>query len=217
MATKKRSGVFISFEGGDGSGKSTQLNLLANALRGLGHEVVATREPGGSEGAELIRKLILEGDADRWSPLSEALLMYAARRDHLERTILPALERGAVVISDRFGDSTMAFQGIAGAFGEDKVRTLHKLVVGEHNPDLTLIFDLPIEEGLRRSGARGVEQRFESKGPDFQERARAAFLKIAANEPERCAVIDARGDVADVAIRVMETLKERLPALFKKA
>lgn len=216
MATAKRSGVFISFEGGDGSGKSTQLKLLADALRGLGHDVVATREPGGSDGAEMIRKLILEGDADRWSPLTEALLMYAARRDHLERTILPALQRGAIVISDRFADSTMAFQGIAGALGEEKVRALHDLVVGDNDPDLTLVFDLPIEEGLRRSGARGAEQRFESKGAEFQERARAAFLKIAERAPERCAVIDARGDVADVAIRVMETLKERLPALFEK-
>lgn len=211
----KHQGVFISLEGGDGSGKSTQLKLLADALRGLGHDVVATREPGGSDGAELIRKLILEGDADRWSPLTEALLMFAARRDHLERTIIPALKRGAVVITDRFADSTMAFQGIAGALGEVKVRMLRDLVVEDNQPDLTLVFDLPITEGLRRSSASGVEQRFESKGAKFQENARAAFLKIAQEEPERCAVIDARGDVADVAIRVMDVVKARLPDLFK--
>lgn len=217
MATvQRRKGVFISFEGGDGSGKSTQLKLLADALRGLGHEVVTTREPGGSDGAEEIRKMILEGAADRWSPMTEALLMYASRRDHLERTIKPGLDRGAIVISDRFADSTMAFQGIAGELGEDRIRALHNLVVGENGPDLTLIFDLPIDEGLKRSGKRGGEQRFESKGKDFQERARRAFLKIAEDEPGRCAIIDARGDVADVAIRVMETVKERLPALFKK-
>ncbi len=215
MATNKHSkGVFISFEGGDGSGKSTQLKLLAEALRALGHDIVTTREPGGSDGAELIRRLILEGAADRWSPMTEALLMYASRRDHLERTILPALERGAVVISDRFADSSMAFQGIAGKLGEENILTLDKLVVGNHNPDLTLIFDLSIEEGLKRSGKRGGEQRFESKGTAFQERARAAFLNIAEKEPDRCAVIDARGAVADVAIRVTETVKQRLPRLF---
>jgi dTMP kinase len=217
MTTEQiRKGVFISFEGGDGSGKTTQLKLLADALRGLGQEVVTTREPGGSDGAEEIRTLILEGAADRWSPMTEALLMYASRRDHLERTIKPALECGAIVISDRFADSTMAFQGIAGGLGEDRVRALHDLVVGANDPDLTLIFDLPIEEGLKRSGNRGGEQRFESKGNNFQERARNAFLKIAAAEPDRCSIIDARGDVADVAIRVMETVKQRLPALFKK-
>ncbi|WDI31055.1 dTMP kinase [Hyphococcus flavus] len=215
MATKQKpNGVFISFEGGDGSGKTTQLKLLADAMRGLGHEVVTTREPGGSEGAEEIRKLILEGDADRWSPMTEALLMYASRRDHLERTIKPALERGAIVITDRFADSTMAFQGIAGELGEEQILILHKLVVDKNDPDLTLIFDLPIEEGLQRSSERGGEQRFESKGKGFQENARQAFLKIAKTCPDRCAVIDARGDVADVAIRVMETVKQRLPSLF---
>ncbi|WP_425408790.1 dTMP kinase [Hyphococcus sp.] len=216
MTTAQRpTGVFISLEGGDGSGKSTQLKLLADSLKAIGHDVVTTREPGGSDSAEEIRKLILEGDADRWSPLTEALLMYASRRDHLERTILPSLARGAIVISDRFADSTMAFQGIAGAVGEDTIHKLHALVVGEHNPNLTLIFDLPIEEGLRRSGDTGVEQRFESKGAAFQEQARRAFLKIAESEPHRCAVVDARGDVADVAIRVMDKVQKRLPALFK--
>ncbi len=209
-----RTGAFISFEGGDGSGKTTQMARLADALRGLGHEVVATREPGGSAGAELIRKLILEGDADRWSPLTEALLMFAARRDHLERTILPALARGAVVITDRFADSTLAFQAAAGGLDESAVATLKELVVGAHDPDLTLIFDLPIDEGLRRAGSRGGEQRFESKGRAFQEKARAAFLTIAEREPERCAIIDARGDVADVAVRTMEMVKRRLPFLF---
>ncbi|MEO1137611.1 MAG: dTMP kinase, partial [Pseudomonadota bacterium] len=130
-------GLFISFEGGDGSGKSTQIRRLADTLKAEGREVVLTREPGGSDGAEAIRKLLLAGDADRWSPLSEALLMYAARNDHIERTIQPALARGAVVISDRFADSTMAYQGLAGELGEEAVSTLYNLVVGERGPDLT--------------------------------------------------------------------------------
>lgn len=216
--TPLRQGVFISVEGGDGAGKSTQIRKLAEALRAAGHEVVVTREPGGSEGAETIRSLLVEGDADRWSPLSEALLMYTARNDHLERTILPALEKGAVVITDRFADSTMAYQGIAGALGEKTVQELHKLVVGDRNPDLTLIFDLSPEEGLARAGARsgvgGAEARFEEKGADYQKRVRDAFLKIAKDNPERCVVIDASGDAESVAARVSEAVKSRLPRLF---
>lgn len=210
-----RQGVFISVEGGDGAGKSTQIKKLADALRASGREVVVTREPGGSEGAETIRSLLVKGDADRWSPLSEALLMYTARNDHLERTILPALEKGAVVITDRFADSTMAYQGIAGALGEKTVQDLHALVVGDRNPDLTLIFDLSPEEGLARAGARsGAEARFEEKGADYQKRVRDAFLKIARNNPERCVVIDASGDAESVAARVSEAVKSRLPELM---
>lgn len=208
-------GVFISVEGGDGAGKSTQIKKLADALRDAGHEVVVTREPGGSEGAETIRSLLVEGDADRWSPLSEALLMYTARNDHLERTILPALEAGAVVITDRFADSTMAYQGIAGALGEKTVQELHKLVVGDRDPDLTLIFDLSPEEGLARAGARSdKEARFEEKGAGYQKRVRDAFLKIARDNPKRCVVIDASGDADSVAARVLEAVKARLPGVL---
>ncbi len=208
-------GLFISFEGGDGAGKTTQIKRLADILRAEGREVVLTREPGGSDGAEAIRKLILEGDADRWSPLAEALLMYAAREDHLERTILPALHRGAVVISDRFADSTMAYQGLAGSLGEETVAALYKLVVGDRGPDITIILDIPVEEGLKRAGGRAdKEQRFESKGAAYQEAVRQAFLEIARREPERCLVVDASGGEDAVAARLREAVEARLPGLF---
>lgn len=207
-------GVFISFEGGDGSGKTTQIRRLADAVQAAGREVVLTREPGGSDGAEAIRALLLEGSADRWSPITEALMMYAARADHLERTIAPALERGAVVITDRFSDSTMAYQGLAGALGEARVNSLHDLVVKGHDPDLTIILDLPIEVGLNRAGARSdKEQRFESKGSDFQKRVRDAFLEIAKRNPERCVVVDASGDIDSVTQRILTETKNRLPSI----
>jgi dTMP kinase len=208
-------GVFISFEGGDGAGKSTQIRLLAEALRARGREVVTTREPGGSPGAEAIRKLLLEGAADKWSPLTEALLMYASRADHLEKTIEPALARGAVVISDRFADSTMAYQGLAGALGEDAVTVLQRLVVADRSPDLTIILDLPVDVGLSRSSAvGGAEQRFESKGAAYQERVRQAFLEIARREPQRCSIVNAGSDVETVAARIIETVKQRAPELL---
>ncbi|WP_375203055.1 dTMP kinase [Hyphococcus sp.] len=211
------SGFFISFEGGDGAGKSTQIELLAEALRQTGREVVITREPGGSPGGEAIRKLLLEGDANKWSPISEALLMYAARADHLERTIEPALKRGAVVITDRFADSTMAYQGLAGDLGEKAVTTLYQLVVAARGPDLTIILDLPVEEGLKRSGATGdAEQRFESKGAAYQEKVRQAFLEIARREPERCAVVSAKDGIADVAGRIREVIQTRFPQLLSR-
>ncbi len=208
-------GLFISFEGGDGAGKSTQIKLLGDALRHAGREVVTTREPGGSPGAEAIRKLLLEGSADKWSPVTEALLMYAARADHLERTIEPALARGAVVITDRFADSTMAYQGLAGALGEEAVTALYDLVVAGRGPDITLILDLPVQEGLKRAGATGgAEQRFESKGAAYQEKVRQAFLEIARREPDRCVVIDASGSAQEVAGRIRSVVEKRLPTLF---
>ena len=208
-------GVFISFEGGDGAGKSTQIKLLADALRKNGADVVITREPGGSPGADAIRSLLLEGAADRWSPMAEALMMYAARADHLERTIEPALARGAVVITDRFADSTMAYQGIAGALGEAAVSSLHDLVVKGRDPALTIILDLPVDVGLARSGASsGGEQRFESKGAAYQQQVRQAFLEIARSNPSRCKVIDASGGVETVAARVLEAVKHAAPHLL---
>lgn len=214
MNANKSSGIFISFEGGDGAGKSTQILRLAEKLTASGREVLVTREPGGSPGAESVRKLLVDGDADRWSPLCEALLMYTARADHLERTILPALERGSVVITDRFADSTMAYQGIAGGLGEETVGKLRDIVVGENDPDLTIVLDLPIEEGLKRAGDRGGETRFESKGAAYQARVREAFLEIARREPGRCVVIDARGDVEEIAGRVEKAVRERLRGLI---
>lgn len=204
-------GWFITMEGGEGAGKSTQLARLAERLAALGREVVATREPGGSPGAEAIRQLLVEGAADRWSPVSETLLLYAARRDHVERTIAPALARGAIVVCDRFLDSTRAYQGAAGGAPAALIDALETQVLGSARPDLTVILDLPAEEGLRRAGERGPgEARFEAKGLTFHERLRAAFLAIARAEPERCAVIDAAPAEETVARGVWAAVSKRL-------
>jgi dTMP kinase len=184
-------GVFITLEGGEGGGKSTQARRLSEALRRRGLEVVTTREPGGSEGAELLRPILLTGDTARWSPIAETLLMYAGRDDHLNSLVRPALARGAVVICDRFADSTEAYQGAAGGTPPELIASLRKAVVGTTEPALTLIFDLPVEDGLRRAAMRGGEARFEGKGLDYHRRLRTAFLDIARRAPARCVVIDA--------------------------
>jgi dTMP kinase len=195
-------GRFITFEGGEGVGKSTQVRRLADRLRDRG-EVVVTREPGGSPGAEAIRALLVSGPVERWSPISETLLMYAARRDHIERVIAPALARGAWVICDRFYDSSRAYQGAAGGAPAGLLRALEAEVVGEVIPDLTLILDLPVKTGLARASRRGQDEgRFEAKGAEFHERLRAAFLEIAAAEPERCRVIDADAGIDAVTARI---------------
>ena len=205
-------GRFITFEGGEGAGKSTQVRILAERLRGAGREVVATREPGGSDGAEAIRALLVTGDPDRWSAVSETLLMYAARRDHIERTIRPALERGAWVISDRFADSTRAYQGAGGQAPRGLVAAMETFVLEDMRPDLTLILDLPVEQGLARAGLRGgAEARFEAKGLSFHQRLREAFLDIARAEPRRCAVIDAVQPPDPVSQAVWSAVAGRLP------
>ena len=204
-------GRFITFEGGEGAGKSTQLKRLAARLRGEGREVVATREPGGSPGAESIRELVLNGAADRWSPVTETLLMYAARRDHIERVIRPALARGQWVVCDRFADSTRAYQGAAGGTDAGLIAAMETFVLEDTRPDLTLIFDLPAKIGLERAVARpGAEMRFESKGMAFHERLREAFLGIAKAEPDRCVVIDADGSLEAVEAAVWAAVQERL-------
>jgi dTMP kinase len=196
-------GKFITFEGGEGAGKSTQLTRLVARLREGAREVVATREPGGSPGAETIRELVLKGAADRWSPITETLLMYAARRDHVERVIRPALARGAWVVCDRFADSTRAYQGAAGGTDPGLIAAMETYVLEGTRPDVTLIFDLPVAVGLERAHARaGAEMRFESKGLEFHERLRKAFLAIAKAEPDRCAVIDAAGSLKEVEDKV---------------
>lgn len=197
-------GAFLSFEGIDGSGKSTQARLLADALRGLGHTVCLTREPGGSTGAEEIRRLVLEGDADRWSTETELLLFTAARRDHLEKTIRPALARGEVVISDRFADSTRIYQGLTRGDLRDTVDRLHDLVIG-CEPDLTVLIDIDPTLGLSRAVARaGKEMRFEDMGISVQEKARAGFLALAKSHP-RFAVIDGARAPELVAADVLAT------------
>jgi dTMP kinase len=183
-------GGFISFEGIDGSGKSTQARLLASHLQGQGHGVVLTREPGGSPGAEEIRKLVLEGPPDRWSAETEILLFTAARRDHLERTIRPALAAGKIVICDRFADSTRMYQGLRGAGLRRMVDSLHDLMIGQE-PDLTLLIDMDPALGLARAlGRNGGEERFESFGQAMQDRMRAGFLDLARAAPDRIQVVD---------------------------
>ncbi len=185
-------GRFITLEGGEGAGKSTQARRLAARLSARGLSVVTTREPGGSPGAESIRELLVTGGADRWSPTTEALLMYAARRDHIERTIAPALTAGDWIISDRFADSTRAYQGAGGGAPASFIQALERYVLAELKPDLTLVLDLPPAQGLERAAARpGGETRFEAKGLEFHERLREGFLAIARVEADRCAVIDA--------------------------
>ena len=198
-------GGFISFEGIDGSGKSTQARRLADALRKLGRDVTLTREPGGSPGAEEIRRLVLEGDPDRWSAETEILLFTAARRDHLEKTIRPALDRGEIVITDRFADSTRIFQGITRGDLSDTVDRLHSLMIGVE-PDLTFLIDLPAELGLSRARTRaGVEMRFEDMGISLQERMREGFLALAAGHP-RFRVIDGRGTPDQIAAAILAAL-----------
>jgi dTMP kinase len=189
---------FISFEGIDGSGKSTQVRLLADTLRAKGHAVTLTREPGGSAGAEEIRRLVLEGDPDRWSAETEILLFTAARRDHLEKTIQPALARGDIVITDRFADSTRIFQGITRGDLRSTVDTLHTLMIGRE-PDLTILIDIDPAVGLSRAVARaGKEMRFEDMGLHFQTQARDGFLQLASLHP-RFRIIDGARDADTVA------------------
>ena len=204
-------GRFITFEGGEGAGKTTQLKRLAARLEACGHEVVSTREPGGSPGAESIRDLVLKGSADRWSPVTETLLMYAARRDHIERVIRPALARGAWVVCDRFADSTRAYQGAAGGTDPALIAALETHILEVTRPELTVVFDLPVAIGLERAHIRaGTEMRFESKGQAFHERLREGFLAIAKAEPDRCAVVDATGSLDEVEARVWAAVQDRL-------
>ena len=206
-------GRFISFEGGEGAGKSTQVKRLAARLEAQGREVVMTREPGGSPGAESIRDLVLRGDADRWSPVTETLLMYASRRDHIERVIRPALARGAWVVCDRFADSTRAYQGAAGGTDPGLITALETYILEDIRPDLTLVFDLPADVGLARAHARaGAEMRFESKGMAFHERLREWFRAIAEAEQDRCVVIDAAVDMDSVEQAVWRAVIDRLAA-----
>ena len=203
-------GKFITFEGGEGTGKSTQVRRLVGRLQARGLEVVQTREPGGSPGAEDIRNLVLNGAADRWSPRTEALMMFAARSDHLERTIRPALDAGAWVVCDRFADSSRAYQGAGGGVPPGFIEALDATVVGDDQPDLTLVFDLPVERGLERAFGRGLfEVRFESKGLAFHQRLRDGFLAIARAHPQRCVVIDASGNEDEVEARVWAAVDAR--------
>ncbi|ARE84876.1 Thymidylate kinase [Roseovarius sp. EC-HK134] len=204
-------GLFLSFEGIDGSGKSTQARRLAETLRAKGRDVVLTREPGGSPGAEEIRRLVLEGDKDRWSAETEILLFTAARRDHLERVIAPALARGAVVICDRFADSTRMYQGLGRADLRGIVDQLHTLMIGRE-PDLTVLIDIDPGVGLGRALSRGGDEaRFESFGEGMQARMRTGFLALSQEFPARFTVIDGARDMDAVAEDVARVVQAHLP------
>jgi len=202
--------MFITFEGIDGSGKSTQARLLSERLKSQGRDVILTREPGGAPGAEDIRKLLVEGDPGRWSAETEILLFTAARRDHLERTIRPALERGAVVISDRFADSTRVYQGAARSNLRDTVDTLHSLMIGIE-PTVTLILDTDPDAALTRGLARkSGEDRFEDMGLSFQHALRKGFRQLADSAPERCILIDGDRPIETVAADVAAQIEPML-------
>lgn len=209
-------GKFITFEGGEGAGKSTQVKRLAEALRAEGHSVVTTREPGGAPGAEDIRKLLVEGEPGRWDPLTEAILHFAARREHLARTVLPALDRGDWVISDRFADSTMAYQAYGQGVPAEKIAALYREIVGDLRPDLTIVLDLPPEQGLHRANTRAAEAtRYEQMDIAFHNKIREAFLDIARREPARCVVISTSAAPEEVAAQVLETVRTRLSLAAK--
>lgn len=204
-------GKFITLEGGEGAGKSSQIAPLADFLRSEGKSTLTTREPGGSPGAEEIRRLVVTGEPGRWGPVTEALLHTAARRDHLERTVWPALERGQWVICDRFLDSTVAYQGWGHGLGAEAMWALQRAAFGDFRPDLTLILDVPVEIGLERADRRrGVETRYESMERAFHERLRQGFLAQAREEPVRCAVIDATTTVETARDAIRDIVRERL-------
>lgn len=198
-------GMFISFEGGEGTGKSTQIRRFAEFLEKRKITVIVTREPGGTAGAEEIRYLLLQGKVDRWSTITEALLMFAARRDHVERLILPSLREGKWILCDRFTDSSWVYQGYVGGVGEEKIEHLQKIVLNDLEPDLTFILDLPPEVGLSRTQERkSLEDRFENKGIVFHQKVREGYYKLFEKNKNRCRLISALGKEEDVFERILE-------------
>jgi dTMP kinase len=195
-------GFFVTFEGGEGAGKSTQIKRLADRLRSEGFDVVVTREPGGSPGAEAVRHVLLSGAAEPFGPAMEAILFAAARSDHVEQVIRPAVDRGAIVLCDRFLDSTRVYQGVTGDLDPDFVKSLEEVTINGMMPDMTLVLDLDPRLGLGRAGARrgeGIADRFEKETLEIHQRRREAYLAIATAEPERCIVIDASGSADQIA------------------
>ena len=206
--------MFITFEGGEGTGKSTQALILAEWLKKQSINAVLTREPGGSPGAEIIRNLLVTGSVDRWSVMSEVLLMYAARADHWENTIKFALQQGSWVLCDRFADSTVAYQGYGRGVNKEFLELLYQNIVGTTKTDLTFVFDLDVKEGLKRANARMegetiVEGRFEAMDIDFHQRIRDGFLEIAKEDSSRCVVIDANSHPEEIHQRIVKILYER--------
>lgn len=215
----KAQGKFISLEGGEGAGKTTQIIMLADTLKAAGFDPVITREPGGAPGAEMIRRLLVEGDIDRWQPMTEALLHFAARLEHVRETIAPALEEGQWVVSDRFSDSTIAYQGYGHDLGQETMARLHELVLGGFQTDLTLILDIPVEAGLARAGKREAgkieagesagEDRYERMDLNFHRRLRDGFLDIARRNSERCLIVDANQAPDQVHTLIREIVQNR--------
>lgn len=208
-------GYFITFEGGEGSGKTTQIQFLASHLESYISRsgLLLTREPGGTESAESIRQLLVTGRADRWRPATEAMLMSASRHEHVAHVLRPALAEGRVVICDRYNDSTRVYQGIVGGVPREEIEALNRIACGDLVPDLTLLLDMDVDEGLRRASARATaESRFESKGNDFHHKVRQGFLDLAAGESERFVVIDATRDVDAIASDVAAAVMPRLAA-----
>ena len=210
-------GRFITFEGGEGAGKSTQAKMLCDALNGAGIETLLTREPGGTFGAEAIRDLVLQGTSDRWSGMTELLLMYAARLDHIEKLIKPALERGVWVVSDRFADSSMAYQGYARGLGPDRVKAVHDAVMGGFTPDLTILFDIDPILAQKRVETRGEDlSRFDAESIDFHKTLREAFLEIATANSERIFTVDAAATRDGVHTRILYGVTQKYPELAGK-
>ena len=212
-------GLFISFEGGEGSGKTTQVNKLAQSLTSLKAKVITTREPGGTPEAEKIRDWLVQREGGNWTPMAECLLLYAARSMHVEHVIKPALAKGKIIISDRFSDSTFAYQGYGRGIDLEAIKSLDTIVMGGLKPDITFVFDLDPEIGLARSGRRlaaeqlhikQTEDRFENFGLDFHRNLRRGFLDIAKSDPARCIVIDATRDPDAIATSILETVRTRL-------
>lgn len=208
-------GIFITLEGGEGAGKSTQIRLLADELKSQGHDVVITREPGGTPEAEKIRDFLVKRDGGNWTPMAECLLLYAARQMHVEGLIKPALADGKIVISDRFADSTRAYQSFGHRLPLATIEELNTLSLGDFSPDLTFILDLPVEMGLARAGkrlkaAQSQEDRFENLGSPFHERLRQGFLEIARRDSKRCVVIDATQTIEQIAHDLSSHVKGKL-------
>lgn len=204
-------GQFITLEGGEGAGKSSQISLLAEFLSKRDISVLTTREPGGAPGADVVRRLLVEGETDRWDPVSEALLHFAARRNHLVQTVWPALTAGTWVLSDRFADSTLAYQGYGHGLGRAPIEALYKLVAGDFAPVLTLILDLPANVGLGRAKGRSPskETRYENMPLEFHKKLRMGFLQIAKDAPNRCVVVDATQSLSRVQSYIERIITDR--------